>query len=60
MDWEDQDLPGGPRDLIGYGPNPPRVRWPDEARVIVNLVLNYEEGAEYAVVAGNDRNEGFT
>lgn len=60
MDWKDQDLPGGSRDLIGYGPNPPRVRWPDEARVVVNLVLNYEEGAEYAVVAGDDRNEGFT
>jgi peptidoglycan/xylan/chitin deacetylase (PgdA/CDA1 family) len=59
MTWQDQALPGGPRDLIGYGPNPPRVKWPDEARVVVSLVLNYEEGAEFAAVAGDDRNEGF-
>jgi peptidoglycan/xylan/chitin deacetylase (PgdA/CDA1 family) len=60
MSWTDQDMPGGPRDLVGYGPRPPRVRWPDGARVVVSLVLNYEEGAEYAVVAGDGRNEGFT
>jgi peptidoglycan/xylan/chitin deacetylase (PgdA/CDA1 family) len=60
MIWQDLELPGGSRDLIGYGPNPPKVRWPDGARVVVNLVLNYEEGAEYAVVAGDNRNEGFT
>jgi peptidoglycan/xylan/chitin deacetylase (PgdA/CDA1 family) len=60
MTWTDEDVPGGPRDLVGYGPNPPRVRWPEEARVVISLVLNYEEGAEYAVVAGDHRNEGFT
>lgn len=60
MDWIDEDIPGGPRDLIGYGPNPPRVRWPDEARVIVSIVLNYEEGAEYSLPSGDHRNEGFT
>lgn len=60
MTWTDLPLPGGGRDLIGYGPHPPKVKWPDAARVVVNLVLNYEEGAEYAAVAGDDRNEGFT
>lgn len=60
LTWQDQSLPGGARNLIGYGPHPPRVKWPDDARVVINLVLNYEEGAEYAVVAGDDRNEGFT
>ena len=40
-------LSGPVRDLVGYGPNPPRVRWPDDALVAVNLMINYEEGAEY-------------
>lgn len=34
------------RDFVGYGRRPPRVVWPDGARVAVSLVLNYEEGAE--------------
>ncbi len=60
IEWQDQNIPGGTRDLIGYGPNPPRVRWPDGARVVVNLVLNYEEGAEFTLPTGDQRNEGFT
>ena len=35
-----------PRDLIGYGRNPPDVRWPEKAHVAVSFVLNIEEGAE--------------
>jgi peptidoglycan/xylan/chitin deacetylase (PgdA/CDA1 family) len=42
-------LSGPVRDLVGYGPNPPRVRWPDDALVAVNLMINYEEGAEYNI-----------
>ena len=34
------------RDFVGYGADPPRVQWPAEARVAINLVVNYEEGAE--------------
>jgi len=34
------------RNLIGYGPNPPDPQWPNEARVAVSFVLNYEEGGE--------------
>jgi putative urate catabolism protein len=36
-----------PRDLIGYGGNPPHPHWPGEARIAVNFVMNYEEGSEY-------------
>src|ERR1044072_3911879 len=36
-----------PRDLVGYGGTPPHPRWPDEARIAVNFVMNYEEGSEY-------------
>ena len=37
-----------PRDFVGYGPNPPRVSWPGGVKLAINLVLNYEEGAEYS------------
>lgn len=48
------------RDLIGYGRFTPRVVWPNQARIVINLVVNYEEGAEYTVVDGDARQEGFT
>jgi putative urate catabolism protein len=35
-----------PRDLIGYGANPPDPKWPNGARLALNIVLNYEEGSE--------------
>ena len=38
---------GPARDFVGYGPTPPAVRWPGGALVAINLVVNYEEGAEY-------------
>jgi len=52
----DQDVPGPRRDLVGYGRRPPKVVWPDEAKVAVNLVVNYEEGSEYSIPAGDVRN----
>jgi peptidoglycan/xylan/chitin deacetylase (PgdA/CDA1 family) len=47
------------RNLAGYGPSPPPFRWPEDARVVVNLVLVYEEGSEYSVIWGDDRNDGW-
>jgi peptidoglycan/xylan/chitin deacetylase (PgdA/CDA1 family) len=47
------------RDLVGYGRVPPDFRWPDDARVVVNVVLVYEEGSEYSVLWGDDRNDGW-
>jgi allantoinase len=46
-----------PRDLIGYGARPPHPRWPNEARVAVSIVLNYEEGGEYCVLHGDAHSE---
>ena len=46
-----------PRDLIGYGAKPPQVRWPQEARVAVSFVLNYEEGGEHCVLHGDAHSE---
>jgi peptidoglycan/xylan/chitin deacetylase (PgdA/CDA1 family) len=42
-------FPGPERDFVGYGPEPPDVRWPGGALVAVNLVVNYEEGGEYSL-----------
>ena len=48
---------GPPRDFVGYGRNPPKVLWPDGSAVAVNLVLNYEEGAEYSLLDGDAFND---
>ncbi|HMN83553.1 MAG TPA: allantoinase PuuE [Burkholderiaceae bacterium] len=48
-----------PRDLRGYGRNPPPARWPGEARVAVQFVLNFEEGAENSVLHGDPGSEQF-
>ncbi len=49
---------GGPvRDFVGYGRTTPEVQWPDGSAVAVNLVLNYEEGAEYSLLDGDEIND---
>jgi putative urate catabolism protein len=48
-----------PRDLIGYGANPPAANWPDGARTAVQFVINYEEGAENCVLHGDPASEAF-
>jgi putative urate catabolism protein len=48
-----------PRDLIGYGRNPPHPHWPGDARVAVQFVLNYEEGGENSVLHGDKGSEQF-
>ena len=48
-----------PRDLAGYGPNPPQADWPGGARVAVQFVLNYEEGGENCVLHGDKASEAF-
>ncbi len=48
-----------PRDLIGYGRNPPNANWPGRARVAVQFVLNYEEGGENCVLHGDAGSEQF-
>ena len=48
-----------PRDLIGYGRTPPHARWPQQARIAVQFVLNYEEGGENCVLHGDPGSEQF-
>jgi putative urate catabolism protein len=48
-----------PRDLVGYGRNPPHAHWPGGARIAVQFVLNYEEGGENCVLHGDAASEQF-
>ncbi|MEM6463913.1 MAG: allantoinase PuuE [Pseudomonadota bacterium] len=48
-----------PRDMIGYGRNPPDPKWPGEAYVAVQFVINYEEGGENNILHGDAGSEAF-
>ena len=52
-------MPDRPRDLAGYGRTPPKANWPDDARVAVSFVLNYEEGAERTPLNGDAVSETY-
>lgn len=45
--------------MIGYGANPPHANWPNNARIAVQFVMNYEEGAENSVLHGDPAAETF-
>lgn len=45
------------RDYVGYGPHPEPIEWPNGARIAVSVVVNYEEGAEYSLVDGDEFHE---
>ena len=48
-----------PRDMIGYGSKDQKIKWPNNARIAVQIVLNYEEGAENCVLNGDKQSEVF-
>ena len=48
-----------PRDMIGYGSKNKKIKWPNNARIAVQIVLNYEEGAENCVLNGDKNSEIF-
>jgi allantoinase len=53
-------MPGSyPRDMVGYGRTPPHPRWPGDARIAVEFVINYEEGAENAILHGDEASESL-
>jgi allantoinase len=47
------------RDLVGYGSVPPAANWPGGARIAIQFVVNYEEGAENSVLNGDTGSEAF-
>ncbi|MEP5731159.1 MAG: allantoinase PuuE [Sulfitobacter sp.] len=48
-----------PRDLTGYGAQPPAAQWPGGAKIAVQIVLNYEEGGENNILHGDAASEAF-
>ena len=48
-----------PRNMQGYGANPPDASWPNGARIAVQIVLNYEEGGENCLLHGDAASEAF-
>ena len=50
---------GYPRDLVGYGRTPPHPRWPGDARLCLQFVINYEEGGENNILHGDPASEAF-
>jgi putative urate catabolism protein len=56
-------LPAGyadyPRDMVGYGAEPPHPRWPGNARIALQFVVNYEEGGESSILHGDAASEAF-
>ena len=54
-----QTPPRYPRNMIGYGAHRPDARWPDQARIAVQFVLNYEEGGENCLLHGDAASEAF-
>ncbi len=47
------------RDMHGHGPTPPKVSWPDGAKIAVQFVINYEEGGENCTLHGDAASEAF-
>ena len=48
-----------PRNMLGYGSKPPKVIWPNNSKIAVQFVLNYEEGGENSVLHGDKSSEIF-
>jgi peptidoglycan/xylan/chitin deacetylase (PgdA/CDA1 family) len=59
MAGNDGPQAGPVRDFRGYGRRTPQVRWPGDAHLVVNIVLNYESGAEYSLLDGDGRNDSW-
>jgi len=48
-----------PRDMRGHGETPPQPHWPGDAKIAVQIVLNYEEGGENNILHGDAASEAF-
>ena len=47
------------RNFIGYGAKGRKISWPNNARLALQIVLNYEEGGENCVLNGDKYSETF-
>ena len=47
------------RNMLGYGASAPHPKWPNNAKIAVQFVLNYEEGGENCTLHGDAASEAF-
>ncbi|HAT6339768.1 TPA: polysaccharide deacetylase family protein [Legionella pneumophila] len=47
------------RDLTGYGSEQINLTWPNKAKIAINFVINYEEGAELTPLNGDTKAEFY-
>ena len=47
------------RDLVGYGSKGKKITWPNNAKLALQFVLNYEEGGENSILNGDKYSETF-
>nr|WP_171205973.1 MULTISPECIES: allantoinase PuuE [unclassified Ruegeria] len=45
--------------MTGYGGQVPKANWPNDAKIAIQIVLNYEEGGENNVLHGDAASEAF-
>ena len=48
-----------PRDMYGYGSKPPKAKWPNSAKIALQIVINFEEGGEKNILHGDTSSEAF-
>ena len=48
-----------PRDMYGYGSKPPKAKWPNSAKIALQIVINFEEGGENNILHGDTSSEAF-
>ena len=56
---KDVKVPGPARDLVGYGEHPPKIKWRHDARVALQIAVNYEEGSELSFAMGDGENDSL-
>lgn len=54
-----KELENYPRDMVGYGDKPINPKWPNNAKIALQFVLNYEEGGENCILHGDEGSETF-
>jgi len=45
--------------MIGYSNEAPHPKWPNKAKIALQFVMNYEEGAENCILHGDEASESF-
>ena len=48
-----------PRNCIGYGNSDFKIKWPNNSKIALQFVLNYEEGGENCILHGDKYSETF-